>query len=115
MTREVLNFLRNEVRLQSANHNPEKPWQHALSTMHTIENIVCVAAQDGMPAYKDSSTWRNAEFEERNGEISLMVLLDSWARAAYPISLIFAKSEDGGWEPGPVHIQLFEKKEVSIW
>lgn len=43
-----------------------------------------------------------------------MALLDACARTAFPTDLRGSNPNDGGWEPGPVHIKVFEEDTLSF-
>jgi hypothetical protein len=114
MTREVLNFLRNEARLQAWTIDPLCPWLPARRWVGIAERLVDAAVRDGLPAHERATKWRVAETCERNAEQSLMGLLDACARAAFPSHLRTAIPGDGGWEAGPVHIPAFEADDEAF-
>jgi uncharacterized protein YjbI with pentapeptide repeats len=115
MTWEILNFLRNEVRLQAASIDELPSWQLARDWVRIGERIVDKACRDGLPAHEGASTWREAEFQQRNGEQALLAMLDACARAAYPSILHGAAVEQGGWESGPVRISVFQEHSNAFW
>lgn len=111
ITREILRFMRNEARLMSSDANAGKPWKRARDLLPTATSIMNVAVRDGLPAHEGASYWRTAEAQQRNAEEALFGLVDSLARAAYPIELFSVKA-DGGWHPGPVRIAEFNKSDT---
>jgi hypothetical protein len=108
MTREILNFLRNEAHLLASALEPNETWVPARNWVRTAERLVDAAMREGVPAHEGATTWRVAENQEKNAEISLIGLLDACARSAYPSDRYGASASDGGWEAGPVHVAAFE-------
>jgi hypothetical protein len=110
ITREIVSFLRNEVRLHGTSANSEKPWEAARTLVGIAARLVDAAVADGLPAHEFGTSWRAAEIEERNGEETLLAILDSVSRASYPEHLLFSPPSDGGWTPGPVTIETFKNE-----
>lgn len=109
ITPEILSFLRNEARLQAFDENNERPWEVARSWVRVLENVCDEALVNGLPAHEGAQKWRIAEKKEHYAEVALLALLDACGRVAYPIELCRA-NEAGGWQPGPINIDLFRKK-----
>lgn len=51
MTLEILNFLRNEARLQAQKLSPNLAWEVARRWVRIAEEIVDAAVRDGLPAH----------------------------------------------------------------
>jgi hypothetical protein len=68
------------------------------------------AVRDGLPAPEGVRRWREAERQERNAEETLMAIVDSIARVAYPVELKAFAPEKGGWTAGPVQIPELETR-----
>ncbi len=108
ITREILTFLRNEVRLSIAAHSGERTWEVARRLVHVGAKLFDVALREGLPAHQLGLAWRGAELQERNAEEALLGMVDSLARAAYPLDLLTQEPSIGGWSPGPVEISEFK-------
>lgn len=107
ITREILVYLRDEVRLKAYETNSNMPWEAARKWVSIAGQLLNLAVVDGLPAHEGATRWREAETKEINGEVSLMALLDALGRAAYPSSLRDKPFEEGGWNCGPIEIPAF--------
>jgi hypothetical protein len=108
ITREIVSFLRNEVRLWDSATDGGLSWERARQVVHIAERLVDDAVRDGLPAHELGLQWRQSELQERNGEESLFAILDALARVAYPAELLNAPMVEGGWTAGPVQVHEFQ-------
>jgi hypothetical protein len=114
ITKEILSFLRNEIKLRALEGLPNQPWKSAREWVEIAASLIDAVIKIGIPAHEGAKSWRSAEVYERNAEISLMAILDACAKAAYPIGLLGAPPSEGGWEAGPIHIPAFEEDTVAF-
>ncbi|BAL74194.1 NACHT domain-containing protein [Bradyrhizobium cosmicum] len=101
---EILNFLRNEVRLWSGTIDQSNPWKPARDMVGVAARLFDCAVRDGLPAHELRIQWREAEAQERNAEEALLSVLGALGRAAYPSDLFQARAVDGGWIAGPIDV-----------
>jgi hypothetical protein len=104
VTREILIFLRDEVRLVASSSGGQESWTRARAWMKALEPLIDQMFRDGLPAHENVKTWREAETVQGNAEQGLLALLDSCARVAFPSTLYGVDEAIGGWQAGPVHI-----------
>lgn len=107
ITREITGFLCNEVRLWSFGVSAALPWDAARKSVPVAVRLLGQAIADGLPAQELRMPWRFAEAQERNGEEALMAIVDALVRAGYPMELLNAPLDAGGWEAGPVKLAEF--------
>ena len=108
ITREVIEFLNDEVRLLAqTSHSPG--FERARAWTSIAASLLDSTIKVGFPAHRQAETWRSAERAQRNAEEALLAVLSCSARAAYPASLFKAGTDRGGWTSGPVQISNFQK------
>ncbi|MGC1780090.1 MAG: pentapeptide repeat-containing protein [Xanthobacteraceae bacterium] len=114
MSREILTFLRNEIRLEASSIDEHQPWKTARDWVRNAEKLMDAAIRDGLPAFEGAVKWRAAEDQELNAEVSLMAMVDACARAAYPSELLGSAEDIGGWMPGPVLLVEFRANRYTF-
>jgi len=82
LTREILIFLRDEVRLrlfESQNQTLGGYPDRTIANKVAFEKLVSSALADGFPAGSHSGSWRSAETRQANAEVMAWAVLNSFA------------------------------------
>lgn len=80
LTTEILQFLRDEVRLRGSLSSPADFLTKIVELKRGFQKIVNLAVQDGLPTI-NSPRWRTAEAEQLNSEVAAWGLLNSCVKA----------------------------------
>ena len=77
LSREVLTFLRDEVRLRTTDSVEPQAVTKVVSLKAAFQQLVSTILADGLPAGAGVSSWRVAETRQRNGEIMAWAVLNA--------------------------------------
>ena len=77
LSREVLTFLRDEVRLRITDSNESGALTKVVSLKSSFERFISTILTDGLPAGTGTPSWRIAETRQRNGETMAWAIINA--------------------------------------
>jgi hypothetical protein len=77
LTKEVLNFMRNEVRLRATDDGDPDAVTKVIRLKASFERFVATIITEGLPASVGAPTWRVAETRQRNGEVMAWAVINA--------------------------------------
>ena len=86
LSREVLTFLRDEVRLRTADNSDSDPLTKVVNIKKNWEQFIGTILVDGLPASMNAPSWRIAETRQRNAETMAWAVMNA-------LSLTIAQAE----------------------
>ena len=79
LSREVLAFLRDEVRLRTADSGDSDPLMKVINIKKNWEQFIGTVLADGLPAGRSAPSWRIAEARQRNAETMAWAVMNALA------------------------------------
>jgi uncharacterized protein YjbI with pentapeptide repeats len=77
LSKEVLTFLRDEVRLRTADSTDPDPLTRIINIKRNWEQFIGTILVDGLPASANASSWRIAETRQRNAETMAWAVMNA--------------------------------------
>jgi uncharacterized protein YjbI with pentapeptide repeats len=77
LSKEVLTFLRDEVRLRTADSTDPDPLKKIIDIKRSFEQFINTILVDGLPASVNASSWRMAETRQRNAETMAWAVMNA--------------------------------------
>ena len=116
ITPEILRFMAEQARLRvKPDASSSLDWQAARDKVARLARIAEWTLREGLPAHGDlgggdaDPSWRRREQAQRDAEEALYALIHVWGEAGYPMGLLGADVEQGGWSAGAVEIAWPER------
>lgn len=79
LSKEVLTFLRDEVRLRMTDSTDPDPLLKIINIKRSFEQFISTILIDGLPASMNSPSWRIAETRQRNAETMAWAVINSFS------------------------------------
>ena len=79
LSREVLAFLRDEVRSRTADDGDSDPLMKVINIKKNWEQFIGTVLADGLPAGRSAPSWQIAEARQRNAETMAWAVMNALA------------------------------------